>query len=172
MFEGLHSRQVAYAEKSKANMSNYTTEKQGQEEFYKVYLPMVDPNLTLEQILNDYTDGVVNGNLLEFKLQISNLNSTLFQAIKYLSVMRIKGKPVPKNILLVSLNDDKCYRYDSSNYLDDIQIVYIGGASTNNKSFVGNPPLETIDLTIQTGQARVIALLRENKYTKIVLTLY
>lgn len=146
---------------------NFSNEKQGQENFYLVYIPLVDPTLTKDQILNDYTDGVVNGNILEFKLQISNLNSTLFQAIKYLSVMRIKGKPVPKNILLVSLNDDKCYRYDSNDYLDDIQKVYIGGASTNNNSFVGNPPLETIDLSAQVGQARVIALLRENKYTKI-----
>lgn len=148
-------------------MSNFSNEKQGQENFYLVYLPLVNPTLTKDQILNDYTDGVVNGNILEFKLQISNLNSTLLQAIKYLSVMRIKGKPVPKNILLVSLNDDKCYRYDSGDYLNDIQTVYIGGASTNNKSFVGNPPLETIDLTSQIGQARVITLLRENKYTKI-----
>ena len=148
-------------------MKSYTNEKQGQDRFYLVYLPNVDASLTEEQILNDYTDGVVNGNILEFKLQISNLNSTLFQAIKYLSVMRIKGKPVPKNILLVSLNDDKCYRYDSGDYLDAIQKVYIGGASTNNSSFVGKPPLETIDLGTQMGQARAIDLLRENNYTKI-----
>ena len=148
-------------------MNNFSNEKQGQDQFYLRYLPMVDNTLTQDQILNDYTDGVVNGNILEFKLQISNLNSTLFQAIKYLSVMRIKGKPVPKNILLVSLNDDKCYKYDSKDYLNDIQKVYIGGASINNGSFVGNPPLETIDLTSQMGQSRIITLLRENKYTKI-----
>lgn len=148
-------------------MKSYPNEKQGQDSFYLVYLPHVDSSLSEEQILNDYTDGVVNGNILEFKLQISNLNNTLLQAIKYLSVMRIKGKPVPKNILLVSLNDDKCYRYDSGDYLDDIQKVYIGGASSNNGSFVGKPPLETIDLDTPLGQARVIELLRENKYTKI-----
>ena len=148
-------------------MKIYTNEKQGQDNFYLTYLPRIDKTLTSDQILNDYTDGVVKGNILEFKLQISNLNSTLFQAIKYLSVMRIKGKPVPKNILLISLNDNKCYRYDSSVYLNDIQKVYIGGASTNNKSFVGNPPLETIDLSEQIGQERIITLLREDKYTKI-----
>jgi len=148
-------------------MSNYSNEKQGQDNFYLVYLPHVDKTLTKAQILNDYTDGVVNGNILEFKLQISNLNSTLLQAIKYLSVMRIKGKPVPKNILLISLNDDKCYLYDSDDYLDYIQTAYIGGASTNNKSFVGNPPLETIDLNSQVGQSRIIQLLRSNDYTKI-----
>lgn len=150
-------------------MSSYTNEKQGQDAFYLAYLPMVDPTLTKDQILNDYTDGVVRGNILEFKLQISNLNSTLLQAIKYLSVMRIKGKPVPKNILLVSLSDDKCYVYDSGNYLSDIEKVYIGGASTNNSSFVGGKPIQTIDMTSMSGQATIINLLKQSNYTKINL---
>ena len=148
-------------------MSNFTNEKQGQDQFYLQYLPMVDNTLTQDQILNDYTDGVVNGNILEFKLQISNLNSTLFQAIKYLSVMRIKGKPVPKNILLVSLNDDRCYVYDSGKHLSDIEKVYIGGASKENGSFVGGNPSQSIDMTTQKGQSDIIALLKENKHTKI-----
>lgn len=148
-------------------MSNFTNEKQGQDQFYLQYLPRVDKTLTQDQILNDYTDGVVNGNILEFKLQISNLNSTLLQAIKYLSVMRIKGKPVPKNILLVSLNDDKCYVFDSGNYLSDIEQVYIGGASTNNTSFVGGTPLQTIDMTSMTGQSQIVDLLKQYNYTKI-----
>ena len=148
-------------------MSTFTNEKQGQDSFYLAYLPRVDKTLTKDQILNDYTDGVVRGNILEFKLQISNLNSTLFQAIKYLSAMRIKGKPVPKNILLVSLNDDKCYVYDSKDYLSEIQKVYIGGASTNNLSFVGKSPLQTIDMTTMVGEAQIITLLKQNYYTKI-----
>lgn len=148
-------------------MATYTNEKQGQDAFYLAYLPMVDNSLTINQILNDYTDGVVNGNILEFKLQISNLNSTLFQAIKYLSVMRIKGKPVPKNIMLVSLNDDKCYVYDSFDYLTEIQCVYVGSASTNNASFVGKSPLQTIDLSTMAGQAQIITLLKQQNYTKI-----
>lgn len=145
----------------------YTTEKQGQEDFYKTYLPMVNPSLTMQQILSDYTDGVVNGNILEFKLQISNLNSTLLQTIKYLSAKRIKGKPIPKNILLISLNDEKCYVYDSSHYLSNIQQVYIGGASTNNASFVGQSQLKTIDMTTPLGQTEIINLLRQTDFTKI-----
>jgi len=148
-------------------MSNFANEKQGQDQFYLQYLPMVDKSLTPAQILNDYTDGVVNGNILEFKLLISDLNKVLLQAIKYLSVMRIKGKPVPKNILLVSLNDDKCYVYDSNNYLLDIERVYIGGASKNNQSFVGKSPLQTIDMTSQIGKTQIITLLKQNDYTKI-----
>ena len=42
---------------------NFSNEKQGQENFYLVYIPLVDPTLTKDQILNDYTDGVVNGNI-------------------------------------------------------------------------------------------------------------
>ena len=52
-------------------------------------------------VLVDDTDGVWKGNLLEFKLDISNLNSVLFQTVKYLSKMRCKGESIPANIILV-----------------------------------------------------------------------
>ena len=45
----------------------------------------VNPALSLEDILADNNDGVLNGNLLEFKLHISDLNAVLFQSIRYLS---------------------------------------------------------------------------------------
>ena len=59
----------------------------------------------------DKTDGVYNGNILEFKLTINNLNKTLLQAIKYILRMRIKGESVLAKILLVSLNDTTLYNY-------------------------------------------------------------
>ena len=98
-------------------------ERQGQIEFFKDYLPLINSDLTMNDILEDNTDGVVNGNLLEFKLNISDLNTVLFQAIKYLSARRIKGKEVPANIVLVSLNNKKAYVYSSVDYLDDIEKV-------------------------------------------------
>ena len=47
-------------------MAKYTVELDGQLDFYNTYLPRIDKNLTIEQILTDNTDGVLNGNLLEF----------------------------------------------------------------------------------------------------------
>ncbi len=114
---------------SKANVStlkimslrSYNNELEGQYDFLTNYLSRVDRNLNISDIQNDYSDGVINGNIIEFKLAISNLNATLFQAIKYLSSMRIKGKFIPRNIILVSLNENKAYVYDSEKYLSDIE---------------------------------------------------
>ncbi len=67
----------------------YSIERDGQIEFFKNYtIPFEDDN----SILVDYTDGIYNGNILEFKLSIDNINTTLFQAIKYLSRMRVHGQ--------------------------------------------------------------------------------
>lgn len=90
-------------------MANYDTEREGQIEFYKTFLPLIDPNLTLDDILADDNDGVLNGNLLEFKLRVNDLNAVLFQCVKYLSALRIKGKPVPANIVIIDLNAEQAY---------------------------------------------------------------
>lgn len=89
-------------------------------------------------VLVDNTDGVYHGNILEFKLNINNTGKVLFQAIKYLSKMRIKGESVPARILLIDLNATKVYVYNSIDYIDDIQKVYIGAASVGNNAFNSN----------------------------------
>ncbi len=98
----------------------YEIERDGQIDFFKNYgIPYEED----ESILADNTDGVYNGVLLEFKLNINNLNTVLFQAIKYLSRMRIKGESVPAKILLISLNNRVAYEYDSKDYLKEIERV-------------------------------------------------
>lgn len=119
-------------------MANYATEREGQIEFYRTFLPLIDPTLSLDDILADDNDGVLNGNLLEFKLRVNDLNAVLFQCVKYLSALRIKGKPVPANIIIVDLNGEQAYLYKSDDYLADIEKVYIGGASKSNAGFVGH----------------------------------
>jgi len=76
----------------------YSNEADGQADFFKEF--GVDPSTALQ--LN--TDGVHNGNLLEFKVAINDVNQVLFQAIKYLARLRVNGHNVPANILLVDLN--------------------------------------------------------------------
>lgn len=118
-------------------MANYIIERDGQIDFFDNYgIPYNDDN----SILIDNTDGVYNGNILEFKLDISNLNKVLFQAIKYLSRMRVKGKDVPATILLIDLNDEKVYQYRSSDYKDAIHKIYIGAASKDNSGFTAGKP--------------------------------
>ena len=98
----------------------YEKELQGQVEFLQKYLPRIDSSLDITDVQRDYSDGVIRGNLLEFKTMIENLNVVLSQAIKYLSSMRIKGRPIPANIVLISLNNTTAYVYHSDDYLEHI----------------------------------------------------
>lgn len=110
----------------------YNLERDGQIDFFKNYgIPYEE-----DGVLTENTDGIYNGILFEFKLNISDLNTVLFQAIKYLSRLRIKGESVPRTIFLIDLNAEKAYEYDSSKYLEKIEVEYVGSASRNNDGFV------------------------------------
>lgn len=149
-------------------IKKFNVELEGQIEFYEQYLKVVNPTLTYEDIFRNNTDGILNGNLLEFKLNITDLNACLFQAIKYLSAMRIKGEPIPANILLVSLNTATIYVYKSADYLTEIEKVYVGGASKKNIGFFANDYI--IKLNYAENEADeffLIQLLKKNNYTKI-----
>ena len=145
----------------------YENELQGQVDFLQTYLPRVDSKLDISDVQRDYSDGVVLGNLLEFKLLIENLNVVLSQAIKYLSSMRVKGRPVPANIVLVSLNNATAYVYHSEDYLAAIEQVYAGAASRNNEKFVAGDFVRKLDYSNPVEEEEMIGLLRTEKYTKI-----
>lgn len=148
-------------------MADYKTEREGQLEFYTVFLPRINPSLSLDDILKNNNDGVLNGNLLEFKLVISDLNAVLFQCIKYLSALRIKGEPVPANIILVSLNEETAYLYHSASYLNDIEKVYTGGASKNVHGFAGGKYVSKYEYSKALDASDLISVLKTTDYTKI-----
>lgn len=149
-------------------VKKYSVELEGQIEFYYQYLKIVNPELSYDDIFRNNTDGILNGNLLEFKLNITDLNACLFQVIKYLSAMRIKGEPIPSNILLVSLNSATIYVYNSADYLKNIETVYVGGASKENKGFVANAFIKKLAYSEnQSDEFALIQLLKEKNYTKI-----
>lgn len=150
-------------------MDKFLLEKDGQIDFYKSFLPRVNPTLQLEEIITDNNDGVLNGNLLEFKLNVSDLNAVLFQCIKYLSALRVKGKPVPANILIVDLNKSKVWLYHSEPYLKDIEKTYSGGASKDNSGFVGGEAVRVFRYDESLDAELLIATLKENRFTKIHL---
>lgn len=135
----------------------YTVERVGQMDFFDNYrVPYNDD----ASVLVDNTDGVYHGNILEFKLNINNTGKVLFQAIKYLSKMRIKGESVPARILLIDLNATKVYVYNSIDYIDDIQKVYIGAASVGNSAFNSNvTPVAEYDYMDMVDSAEVQKLL-------------
>ncbi len=148
-------------------MALYTLERDGQVDFYETFLPRVNPNISLDEILADNNDGVLNGNLLEFKLHISDLNAVLFQCIKYLSALRVKGKAVPANILIIDLNAAHVWRYESGGYLEFIERLYTGGASKDNSGFIGGEAAEDLCYSLPLGAERLVEILKENNFTKI-----
>ena len=129
--------------KIKMTKTHYEVERTGQMDFFDNYgIDYQNDN----SILVDDTDGIYQGNILEFKLNISNLGKVLFQAIKYLSHLRINGEDVPARILLIDLNATKAYVFNSSDYLTDIEQVYVGGASKYNDKFDKTvKPIEVLD---------------------------
>ncbi len=145
----------------------YTSEKDGQLDFYNQFLPRINPNLTVEDIIANNNDGVLNGNLIEFKLSVKDLNEVLFQCIKYLSALRIKGTPVPASIVIVDLNSTKSYLYKSENYLEFIEKIYNGGASKNNSGFIGDEPEQIFNYSKSVETENLISVLKENTFTKI-----
>ena len=148
-------------------MDKYLLERDGQLDFYKVFLPRVNPALDIEEILADNNDGVLNGNLLEFKLHVTDLNAVLFQCIKYLSALRVKGKPVPANILIIDVNAATLWLYRSAPYLADIEKLYSGGASKDNSGFIGGDAETVLHYDRPLDVESIVSLLKEKNYTKI-----
>lgn len=149
-------------------IKHYDDERVGQKEFYERFLPVIDSSITVDDVFEFYTDGVLKGNIIEFKKMINDLNTVLFQAIHYLSHMRIQGKRVPRNIILISLNNAKAYVYDSGDYLKSIEMVYAGGASTNVSGFSANKPKYILDYTTSDeDENTLIDILKQEHYTKI-----
>lgn len=144
----------------------YDSEDEGRKDFYETHLPRVDATLSMESVLQDYADGVVRGSLIEFKLRINDLNATLLQAIKYLSRRRIRGKPVCATMVLVSLNDQRAYLFDSSDYLEQIETVYVGAASKANEGFVAGTPTRVLDYSRPAEDEALVQQLRILRWTK------
>ena len=148
-------------------MDKYGLERDGQLDFYKAFLPRVNPALDIDEILADNNDGVICGNLLEFKLHVTDLNAVLFQCIKYLSALRVKGKPVPANILIVDINAATVWLYRSAPYLSDIEKLYSGGASKDNSGFIGGNAETVLHYDQPLDAEQLVSLLKEDNYTKI-----
>lgn len=139
----------------------YSNEGDGQADFFDEF--SIDPRTAL--VLN--TDGVHRGNLLEFKVSISDVNQVLFQAVKYLSKMRINGHSVPANILLVDLNAQTVYKFDSADYFEDIHLTYATSASRSNKGFRAKSSPVVIEDFFNSGAQRVATLLKQNEHVAI-----
>lgn len=146
--------------------NNFLTEREGQINFFD------DLRINADVELTHNTDGVYKGTLFEFKLTIPDINKALFQAIKYLSHRRIKGEPVPAQILLVALNEENAYLFGSGNFLAEIEKIYAGAASKNNADFSTKIRPENIDYSKMSGLERIIEVLNKERFTKIHIDVF
>lgn len=148
-------------------MSNkFLSEREGQIKFF------TDLKISADVELTHNTDGVYKGTLFEFKLTISDINKALFQAIKYLSHRRIKGEPIPAQILLVALNEEIVYLFNSGNFLAEIEKIYAGAASKNNANFSTKIKPEKIDFSKIKGLQQLTYILEIQRYTKIHIDVF
>jgi len=145
---------------------SFLSEREGQIKFF------ADLKISADVELTHNTDGVYKGTLFEFKLTISDLNKVLFQAVKYLSHRRIKGEPVPAQILLVALNEEIAYLFHSNDFLADIEKIYAGAASKNNAEFNAKTQPEKIDFSNLDGLQRLTEILKTEHYTKIHIDVF
>jgi len=146
--------------------NKFLSEREGQIKFF------TDLRISADVELTHNTDGVYKGTLFEFKLTISDINKVLFQAIKYISHRRINGDPVPAQILLVALNEEKAYLFNSEDFISFIEIPYAGAASKNNVNFSTKAWHERIDYSNLTGLRRITEIIDTEKYTKIHIDLF
>jgi hypothetical protein len=106
-----------------------SSEKTVQELFYEQF------NLPIEAMQHN-CDGYHNGCLLEFKKSNrTTIAASLFQSIKYLSSFRVRGLPVPANILLVFPSIKTVYLVKSEKHFHDIHKLYHDSASRNTKNW-------------------------------------
>ncbi len=145
-------------------MNKYANEAEGQADFFSEF--GVNPSTAL--LLN--TDGVHRGNLLEFKVHIPDVNQVLFQAIKYLSRLRVNGHNVPANILLVDLNSEKVYKFDTADYVEEFHKIYTSAASRENKGFRAKSKPVVIKDYLGAGAQDVVDLLRQNEFIPVRIT--
>lgn len=145
---------------------NFLSEREGQIKFFDRLSIGADVELTHN------TDGVYRGTLFEFKLTIPDINRVLFQAIKYLSHKRIKGEPVPAQILLVALNEENAYLFNSGDFLKDIEKIYAGAASKNNVSFSTKIQPKKVNYGNLAGIRSITGVLSTERYTKIHIDVF
>ncbi len=154
------------AKKLTKSKKNFLSEREGQMQFF------ADLRIDADVELTHNTDGVYKGTLFEFKLTIPDINRALFQAIKYLSHKRIKGEPIPAQILLVALNEQNGYLFYSGDFLPDIEKIYAGAASKNNADFNTKIKPGNIDYSKISGLQRIIEILSRESFTKINIDVF
>lgn len=144
---------------------SFLSEREGQIKFFDKFA------IANTELANN-TDGVYKGTIFEFKKTISDINTVLFQAIKYLSHMRVKGESIPANILLVALNEEVAYLFKAKDYLAEIETIYAGAASKNNAGFAARTSPKAIRYNSPEGIRHVTEILEDVSFVKVHIDVF
>lgn len=141
---------------------NYTNELEGMFDFYKT----IGLENEIDYIVN--SDGIYDDCVLfEHKLFIGDsIGKALFQSIKYTSKLRLLGKLIPEKLIINDLNREIVYIFDSNDYLEHIEKVYIGAASKSNDGFDYLDNYETINYDSFDGRIKLMNLIKKAKEDK------
>lgn len=153
------------ARKTFKSGNNFLSEREGQLSFFDKF------GIVNTELANN-TDGIYKGTILEFKKTISDINTVLFQAIKYLSHLRIKGESIPANILLVALNEEIAYLFKAKDYLAEIETIYAGAASKNNAGFAAHTQSKTIHYDSPEGIRHITEILDDVSFVKVHIDVF
>ena len=88
----------------------YQSELEWMQDFYK--------ELGLEPVYSLNTDGKINWNLLEFKLNFTNLNAHKNQVKRYIQAYNSGAYEIPKYSYLISLNTHEYIKIDNENNVE------------------------------------------------------
>lgn len=108
-------------------MKSYPSEAIGQTAFFS--------SLNIKPNYSHHTDGIVGGVLFEHKLNIKDLDTVLFQAIKYAALIREAGERLPAYLLLNDLNSEKAYVFQTADFLTEIEQPHFNAPSKGNATF-------------------------------------
>lgn len=144
---------------------NYTNETLGMTEFYDLMKIKSDIDYSVN------SDGIYYGILFEHKINIDDLGKVLMQMIKYASKLRILGKRIPEKFIAIDLNKEHAYVFNSINYLDKIEKIYLGASSKNNTGLsISTSDYKTIDYSNSDGDFELRTIIKSAKdnpnYTK------
>ncbi len=139
-------------------MEEYPQETIGQLKFYE--------RLGITPDFSHHTDGVYGGNLFENKREVKDIYEGLFQLIKYASRIRIRGEKLPENLILNDLYQQVAYIFKSFDLLNDIEQVYFGAASKNNRGYKPSINYQTITYADSKGLQHLLETINCANFVK------
>lgn len=135
------------------------------------FYTQIFPNGLYDVNISKNTDGYTNNIIFEHKQNVTSYGKAkaLSQALIYLARFNRDGVPIPAKICLVSQDENRCFIYDTIDYIEiinDIENYANLKASDGIADFKANEPSEIIefDLSYEKGKKAIKEFVREQRH--------